>query len=83
MMKKKMSSRSLIALRKENLLMLKLQIPMPKEQPQPPRQLEKIMSPLLKLKELLPAIHPRKRSKNRKVMNMIANMMKKEGTSGE
>ena len=83
MMKKKMSSRSLIALRKENLLMLKLQIPMPKRQPQPPRQLEKIMSPLLKFKELPPATLPRKRSKNRKVMNMIANMMKKEGTSGE
>lgn len=86
MMKRKMSSRSLIALKKENLQKRKLQIPMPKRQPQLPRpqqQLEKMMLPLLKCKELPPTTLPRKRSKNRKVMNMIASMMKKEGTSGE
>ena len=85
-MKRKMSSRSLIALKKENLQKRKLQIPMPKRLPQLPRpqqQLEKMMLPLLKCKELPPTTLLKKRNKNLKVMNMIASMMKKEGTSGE
>ena len=82
MMKKRMSrAQSQTAQRKKNLLMLR-EHKLPKQQPLLPKQLEKMMLPLLKWKELPPKTLLRKRNKNQ-VMNMIANTMKKEGTSGE
>ena len=83
MMKRRMSRAQSLTAQMKNPLMLRGQKRklMPRHQPQSPRQVEKIMSPLSKWKELPTKTLLRKR-KSRKVMNMIANTMKKEGTSG-